>query len=280
MHALNFGAILLLLSCILFSQLPAVTGSGICANPTTTIVEVSSPDELKNGITCANENTWRVYILVFRADITLTSAWGGSSSNGQSVSGLWLGPNAKVFFDGARAGGGTWKLTRLLSAAEFRLIYVSEGAVFVVENLELRNGKRPTSGNILANYVSHSLPCLFSLLTSFPCPFGFVHHLYVKPSRTRALTLNARLCSSSPTSNSLFVAFFFLRQGGAVYVTGGTVNITACTLRENQGRDVSSAIIWEHLHCGGESFTDGHRRRRRAISYSPRALHCDRSSTR
>ena len=246
-------AIPLLLFWVLCSQLTAVTGSGTCANPSATVVQVSNLAGFEDGITCANENIGITYSLKLGADVTLTSAWGGSSSNGQSVSGFWLGPNARVFIDGTRAGGGTWQLARSLGAPEFRLGYVSEGAVLAIENLELRDGKRPTS-NDNANNVGHDLPCFFSLLASFPCPFGFLHHLYVKPSRTRVLTLNARLCCSSPTSNSLFDAFFFLCQGGAVYVTGGTVNITACTLRENQAFVSplgSSLLVSEFAACGG-----------------------------
>ena len=171
-------AILLLPPWVWSFQLTAVTGSGTCANPSATVVHVSSLEDLKNGITCANDNIGSMYLLKLGADVTFTSAWGNSSSNGQSASGLWLGPNARVLIDGTRAGGGTWKLARSPSAGEFRLIYVSEGAVLAVENLELRDGRRPTSySNTGVNYVGHGLPCFFSLLTSFPCPFGFVHHL-------------------------------------------------------------------------------------------------------
>ena len=177
------------------SQLTTVTGSGTCVNPTATTVQVSGTAELKNGFTCANENPLNTYMLKLGADITLTSAWGTSSSNFQSRSGLWLGPNATVLIDGTRAGGGTWKLTRSQSAPELRLIYVSVGAFLGIENLELGGGKRPISEGTVSgtsylpvNDVGHGLPCFFSRNVD-SLSVGFVHQLHAEHFRTRALTL-------------------------------------------------------------------------------------------
>ena len=172
-------AILLLPPWVWSSQLTAVTGSGTCENPSVTAVQVTTPTAMKNAIACANENTGRMYSLKLGDDIRFDEVWEFDNldqGSPKSASGLWLNSSASVLIDGKRAGGGTWKLERSQSAGEFRLIYVSEGAVLAIENLELRDGKRPTS-NDNANHVGHGLPCFFSLLTSFPCPFGFVHHL-------------------------------------------------------------------------------------------------------
>ena len=123
--------------------------AGVCADSAATNVTVSTEQELKNAVACANSNTDKTYKVRVDQDITFTDTWRGYSY-------VRVENNARLEIEGVKAGGEPTELRGQGQAFGTNMIvWAMLGTHVTLRNLRLRNGYvSPCS-----TFASHAFIC-------------------------------------------------------------------------------------------------------------------------